>query len=63
MSCEWAALLFQAHANYGTWSIDFGLTIVLSTIWNLETYIAKLQLAFHGSLYVLHLLPYSYTPS
>ena len=23
MSCEVAALLFQAHANYGTWSIDF----------------------------------------
>ena len=23
MSCEVAALQFQAHANYGTWSIDF----------------------------------------
>ena len=23
MSCEMAALPFQAHANYGTWSIDF----------------------------------------
>ena len=23
MSCEVAALPFQAHANYGTWSIDF----------------------------------------
>ena len=22
MSCEVAALLFQANANYGTWSID-----------------------------------------
>jgi hypothetical protein len=25
MSCEVAALPFQAHANYGTWSIDFGV--------------------------------------
>ena len=24
MSCDVAALPFQAHANYGTWSIDFG---------------------------------------
>ena len=24
MSCEVAALPFQVHANYGTWSIDFG---------------------------------------
>ena len=23
ISCEGAALPFQAHANYGTWSIDF----------------------------------------
>ena len=23
MSCEVAALAFQAHANNGTWSIDF----------------------------------------
>ena len=23
MYCEVAALSFQAHANYGTWSIDF----------------------------------------
>ena len=23
MSCEVAALRFQAYANYGTWSIDF----------------------------------------
>ena len=23
MSCNVAALPFQAHANYGTWSIDF----------------------------------------
>ena len=23
MSCEVASLPFQAHANYGTWSIDF----------------------------------------
>ena len=26
MPCEVAALPFQAHANYGTWSIDFGAT-------------------------------------
>ena len=25
MSCEVADLSFQAHANYGTWSIDFAL--------------------------------------
>ena len=25
MSCDVAALPFQAHANYGTWSINFGL--------------------------------------
>ena len=25
MSCEVAALRFQAHANYGPWSIDFAL--------------------------------------
>ena len=23
MLCDVAALVFQAHANYGTWSIDF----------------------------------------
>ena len=27
MLCEVAALSFQAHANYGTWSIDFGKMI------------------------------------
>ena len=27
MSCEMAAHPFQAHANYGTWSIDFGYDI------------------------------------
>ena len=25
MSCEVDALPFQAYANYGTWSIDFGV--------------------------------------
>ena len=25
MSCEVAALPYQAHANYRTWSIDFGV--------------------------------------
>ena len=29
MSCEVAALPFQAHANYGTWSIDFGWVSLL----------------------------------
>ena len=24
MSCDVAAFPFQVHANYGTWSIDFG---------------------------------------
>ena len=27
MSCDVAALPFQAHANYGTWSIDFSAKI------------------------------------
>jgi hypothetical protein len=27
MSCEVAALPFQAHANYGTWSIDFDMNL------------------------------------
>ena len=30
MSCEVAALPFQALANYGTWSIDFAEIIILS---------------------------------
>ena len=25
MSCDVVALPFQAHANYGTWSLDFDL--------------------------------------
>ena len=29
MSCEVAALLFQAHANYGTWSVDFAIRFLL----------------------------------
>ena len=29
MSCEVAALSFQAHANNGTWSIDFEFTAIL----------------------------------
>ena len=32
MSCEVAALPFQAHANYGTWSIDFGATVLQARI-------------------------------
>ena len=32
MSCEAAALPFQAHANYGTWSIDFGTGFVYESL-------------------------------
>ena len=35
MSCEVAALPFQAHAYYGTWSIDFvrtGLKVELEIV-------------------------------
>ena len=32
MSCEVAALPFQAHANYGTWSIDFDYKVCIS-VW------------------------------
>ena len=40
MSFEVAALPFQGHANYGTWSIDFGITenILLNHIYELKTY-------------------------
>ena len=31
MSCEVAALSFQAHANYGTWSKDFANDLVQET--------------------------------
>ena len=34
MQCDVAALPFQAHAKYGTWSIDFAcgyLTLVICT--------------------------------
>ena len=31
MSCEVAALPFQARANYGTWSIDFGVGEIIVT--------------------------------
>ena len=30
MSCEVAALPFQAHGNYVTWSIDFGINPIAS---------------------------------
>ena len=40
MSCEVAELLFQAHANYSTWSIDFVLITERSYI----------ELAFTGVL-------------
>ena len=29
MSCDVAALPFEAHANYGTWSIDFEYALVI----------------------------------
>ena len=29
MSCEVAALPFQANTNYGTWSINFDLKVVI----------------------------------
>ena len=29
MKCEVAALLFQSHVNYGTWSIDFAIYPIL----------------------------------
>ena len=29
MSCEVAAISFQANANYGTWSIVFGFNVGL----------------------------------
>ena len=29
MSCEVAMLPFQAHAYYGTWSIDFGTNSIM----------------------------------
>ena len=32
MSYDVAALPFQAHANYGTWSIDFGLEYFLNFV-------------------------------
>ena len=32
MSCNVAALPFQVHANYGTWSIDFEVNINLEII-------------------------------
>ena len=40
MSCDVAALPFQAHANYGTWSIDFGKMggIVLIELIHLATF-------------------------
>ena len=33
MSCEVAALSFQTHANYGTWSIDFAFLYDILMIW------------------------------
>jgi hypothetical protein len=31
MSCEGTALPFEAHANYGTWSIDFAPVYYLNS--------------------------------
>ena len=38
MSYEVAALPFQAHANYGTWSIDFAL---YDEIFNIDRFLEK----------------------
>ena len=32
MSCDGAALPFQAHANYRTWSTDFGVLKVRKVV-------------------------------
>ena len=37
MSCEVAALLFKAHANYGNWSIDFDVYILYWVVISLKT--------------------------
>ena len=37
MSCDVAALPFQAHANYETWSIDFGTNIIHMGDNNIDT--------------------------
>ena len=43
MSCEVAALSFQAHANYGTLSIDFGEKIVFLPIcWCVKSFEEKI---------------------
>ena len=37
MSCDVAALPFQAHAKYGTWSIDFAQNLyIINTIHNIK---------------------------
>ena len=52
MSYDVAALPFQAHANYGTWSIDFELNIL--SLRHNDNYIVNLN----GQLYKLF---YPYT--
>ena len=62
MSCEVAALPFHAHANYGTWSVDFGSIANFDNIfWNpvIRSFVHKFcRLIFETSLY-LELDPYS----
>ena len=45
ISCEGAALPFQAHANYGTWSIDFGNKAYV-LIWGTKKNISKMIIIF-----------------
>ena len=46
MSFEVAALPFQAHANYGTWSIDFGLDCFGAIIMRCNNETKKLLCSF-----------------
>ena len=39
MSCKVTALPFQAHANYGTWSIDLETNSTLLSISNIMVYL------------------------
>ena len=55
MSCDVAALSFQAHSNYGTWSIDFSQTIkILKKLYHLMLCLYKM--ACKESLCILPLL-------
>ena len=49
MSCEVAALPFQVHANYGTWSIDFDSTKALCDLWKRS----NTKMKWHVSISIL----------